>query len=208
MFLVYARFMAFTFPLDDLFNVRAFRHVLPTACFAALFCDLPTLPVCDGSLLLNRDVSDQSSALVGTWSRESEMFVAGVFTANFELVCSCLTSVSSSGRCFAVELQWCVLWTSPFRNIVVACPLLFVVSLVPQLVCMTSGTTCPVWTCVFDTCRVTGIGPHGRRRMWRQPQVDHERFRKNCPESTPPVSNNVPSCGRGEVWRSPLVHAR
>ena len=71
-------FVAFTFPLDGLFNVRAFWRVLPTACFAALFRDLPNLPVCDGSLLLNRDVSHQSSALVGTWSREAEMSVAGV----------------------------------------------------------------------------------------------------------------------------------
>ena len=68
---------------------------------------LPTLPVCDGSLLLNRDVWDQSSALVGTWSRESEMFVAAVLTANVELVFSCLTSCSSSSRCFAVELHPC-----------------------------------------------------------------------------------------------------
>ena len=86
MFLVYACFMAFTVTLDCLLNVKAFWHVLPTHVSQLFSVTLPTLPVCDGSLLLNRDVSDQSSALVGTWSREAEMFVAGVLTANVELV--------------------------------------------------------------------------------------------------------------------------
>ena len=32
-----------------------------------------------------------------------------------------------------MELQWCVFWASPIQNIAVACLLLFVVSLAPQL---------------------------------------------------------------------------
>ena len=59
MFLVYACFMAFTFPLDGLFNVRAFWHVLSTACFAALFCDLPTFPPsqCVTALFISTEMS-------------------------------------------------------------------------------------------------------------------------------------------------------
>ena len=93
-------------------------------------------------------------------------------------------------------------------GIAVMCPLDVANSTHWSLVCMMDGKICPVWTCLFDTCHVTGIGPHGRRREWRQPQVDHERFRKQCPGWTTPISNNVPSGDRGEVWRGPFVHAR